>query len=150
MILINLLISMKLVTCNKVQLEWMFNNYYAKYLSQHNSNRHYILKYNKNRTFTNHTFENNILLGEGNGIYKIIEKEDQCVLNVQYSTVFSSPNKSSPFYPQNSFYPRLCNYTLGPFYTIIPNQHVIWLPILYSHLQKEKGFKVLNFYKHGF
>lgn len=140
---------MKLVTCSKFDLKWIFKNYYVKYLSQHNSNRHYILNYKDDNTFINSTYEDNKLLGEGNGKYYLIEIGDDCFLNVQYSKVYSSPNKSSPFHPQNSFYPKLQNYTLGPMYTIRPAEPVIWLPVLYSHLQKEKGFKVLNFYKHG-
>ena len=37
---------MKLIVLNKAQLKNIFTNYYAKYLSQNNSNRHYIIKYN--------------------------------------------------------------------------------------------------------
>ena len=57
---------MKLTILHKEQLKNIFSNYYAKYLSQNNPNRHYIIKYNKN-TFTNTTFENNIKLGQCNG-----------------------------------------------------------------------------------
>ena len=138
---------MKLIVLNKAQLKNIFTNYYAKYLSQNNSNRHYIIKYNKN-TFTNTTFSNNIKLGEGNGKYKFIEKNGNTLLNVQYQNVFPSPYKNSPFNKSNNFFPKLSNYTIGPFYTIIPREDVIWLPILYSHIQMEKGFKVLNFYKY--
>ena len=42
---------MKLVPCNKQQIKGIFNNYYAKYLSQHDNSRHYIIEYNKNTTF---------------------------------------------------------------------------------------------------
>ena len=93
------------------------------------------------------TFENNIKLGESSGTYKLIDEKGQCLINIRYNNVFNSPNKNSPFHIQNMFYPKLSNYTLGPFYTVIPKEDVIWLPVLYNHLQIEKGFKVLNFYK---
>ena len=138
---------MKLTILHKDQLKKIFSNYYAKYLSQNNPNRHYIIKYNKN-TFTNTTFENNIKLGQGNGKYKLIEHNGNTCINVQYENVFTSPYKNSPFNKNNDFFPKLSNYTIGPFYTIIPRENVTWLPILYSHIQMEKGFKVLNFYKY--
>jgi len=139
---------MKLSILHKDQLINIFSNYYAKYLSQHNPNRHYIIKYHKN-TFTNTTFENNVKLGEGNGKYKLIENNGTTCINMQYENVFTSPYKKSPFNKNNEFFPKLSNYTIGPFYTIIPKEEVIWLPILYSHIQIEKGFKVLNFYKYS-
>jgi len=135
--------------CTKPQLQSLFRGYYAKYLSQHNSNRHYIITYNENTTFTNSIFENNEKIGTSNGIYSFVHKNEQCLMNIQYQNVFSSPNVNSPFHTQNSFYPHLSNYTLGPFYTVFPKERVIWLPILYNHLQMEKGFKVLNFYKNN-
>ena len=138
---------MKLIPCNKQQIKCIFNNYYAKYLSQHDISRHYIIEYNNNTTFSTSTFENNIKIGEGFGIYNLLEVDDKCHINIQYNTVISSPNSNSPFNPKNVFYNELSNYTIGPFYTIIPNEPVIWLPVLYSHLQMEKGFKVLNFYR---
>ena len=87
---------MKLSILRKDQLINIFSNYYAKYLSQHNPNRHYIIKYHKN-TFTNTTFENNVKLGEGNGKYKLIENNGTTCINVQYENVFTSPYKKSPF-----------------------------------------------------
>jgi len=138
---------MNLVPCTRHQVKNIFTEYYAKYLSQHNNNRHYIIKYNENNTFTNSTFENNIKLGESVGTYKLIDEKGQCLINIRYNNVFNSPNKNSPFHIQNRFYPKLSNYTLGPFYTVIPKEDVIWLPVLYNHLQIEKGFKILNFYK---
>jgi len=139
---------MNLSSCTKHQLKCIFRNYYAKYLSQHNNSRHYIIKYNDNSTFTNSTFENNIKLGESDGIYNFIYEKGDCLINIRYKNVFNSPNITSPFHQKNSFYPSLSNYTLGPFYTVIPKDpNVIWLPVLYNHLQIEKSFKVLNFYK---
>ncbi len=138
---------MNLIPCTRYQLQSIFIKYNAKYLSQHNNNRHYIIKYNENNTFTNSTFENNIKLGESNGTYNFINENGECLINIRYKNVFDSPNKNSPFHIQNSFYPKLSNYLLGPFYTIIPKDDVRWLPVLYNHLQMEKGFKVLNFYK---
>ena len=55
---------MNLMPCTRNQIKIIFKEYYAKYMSQHNSNRHYIIKYNDNNTFINTTFENNIKLGE--------------------------------------------------------------------------------------
>lgn len=140
---------MNLIPCTSHQMKTLFTGYYAKYLSQHNSNRHYIIKYSENNTFTNSTFENNIKLGESDGTYDFVNKKSLCHINIKYNNVFLSPNKDSPFHAKNTFYPHLSNYTLGPFYTIIPKENVIWLPVLYNHLQKGKGFKVLNFYKYG-
>lgn len=138
---------MNLASCTKEQLRTIFRQYYAKYLSQHNSNRHYIIKYNENNTFTNSTFENNVKIGTSRGTYFYINKDNQCLINIQYQNVFPSPNISSPFHKRNIFYPKLSNYTLGPFYTSLPNEPVILLPVLYKHLQLENSFKVLNFYK---
>lgn len=139
---------MNLIPCSSRQLRYIFSEYTAKYLSQHNSNRHYIIKYKKNNTFTNSTFENNIKIGVSNGTYDFINENKQCLVNIKYQNVFTSPNLNSPFHKQNPFFPHLSNYTLGPFYTIFPKENVNWLPVLYNHLQMEKGFKVLNFYKH--
>lgn len=138
---------MKLIPCNRQQLMLIFKERYAKYLSQHNDNRHYIIKYNENETFTTHTFENNIQLGVGYGKYTLVDNSGECLINIRYDNIVPSPNKSSPMNPNNSFYNNLSNYTIGPLYTRIPDKPVIWLPVLYNHLQLEKGFKVLNFYK---
>jgi hypothetical protein len=131
----------------KEELQRIFHERFAKYLSQHNENRYYKITYNSDGTFTNQTYENNIKLGESYGTYSFQSNEnDECILNIQYKHVYPSPNKTSPFHVENSFYPKLANYTIGPFYTKYLNQELIWLPILYNHLQIEKGFKVLNFY----
>ena len=138
---------MILVPCNKSQVKYIFTNYYAKYLSQHDERRHYIINYNIDKTFTTGTFENNIKIGEGCGRYNLIDIEDKCNINIQYRYLMPSPNLNSPFNPNNNFYNKLNNYTIGPFYTILPSEPVKWIPVVYSHLQLEKGFKVLNFYK---
>ena len=131
----------------KAELENILKNKYAKYLSQHDINRHYIIKYNDNNNFINETYENNKKIGEGYGNYYILENEhNEAIMNVQYKSVFHSPNKDSPFHPHNSFYSQLKDYKIGPFYGNIPNVEVNWLPILYKHLIKNRGFKVLNFY----
>lgn len=142
---------MRLIPCNSQQLVTIFKERYAKYLSQHDINRHYIIRYNDDGTFTSSTFENHIQLGEGHGRYTIVERiKGGPLINIQYKTIFPSPNISSPMNPNNSFYPHLHNYTIGPFYTRIPDEPVTWLPVLYNHLQMEKGFKVLNFYKYDY
>ena len=47
---------MNLLPCTRNQIKVIFKEYHAKYMSQHNSNRHYIIKYNDNNTFINSTF----------------------------------------------------------------------------------------------
>ena len=132
----------------KEELQHIFQERTAKYLSQHNENRHYKISYNDDGTFTNKTYENNILLGESYGTYSFqTNADDECVINIQYKYVFNSPNEGSPFHINNSFYPKLANYTIGPFYTKYLNEDLEWVPVLYNHLQIEKGYKVLNFYK---
>ena len=132
----------------KEELRSIFRDRCAKYLSQHDENRHYKITYNDDGTFTNQTYENNIALGESYGTYSFQTNENgECVINIQYKHVFNSPNESSPFHTNNPFYPKLTNYTIGPFYTKYLNEESTWVPILYNHLQIEKGFKVLNFYK---
>ena len=133
---------------NICELQKIFQERTAKYLSQHNENRHYKIAYNDDGTFTNKTYENNVMIGESYGRYSFQTNEnDECVINIQYEYVFNSPNESSPFHVNNPFYPKLANYTIGPFYTKYLNMNLEWVPILYNHLQIENGYKVLNFYK---
>ena len=132
----------------KEELQRIFQERAAKYLSQHNENRHYKITYNNDGTFTNQTHENNIIIGESYGTYNLQNNiNNDCVINIQYKYVFNSPNERSPFHINNPFYPKLSNYTIGPFYTRCLNEDLEWVPILYNHLQIEKGFKILNFYK---
>jgi len=138
---------MNLSELTKKQVQKLFKYNYAKYLSQHDPKRHYLIHYNLDNTFLIHTFNKNKYLGTGCGIYNLIDKEDECLINIQYKNVFPSPNFKSPMNPYNSFYPQLKNYTIGPLYTKLPSENVKWLPVLYNHLQIEKGFKVLNFYR---
>ena len=137
---------MKLIPCNKSQLIDIFKERTAKYLSQHDMNRHYTVKYHDNKTFETTTYEDNRRIGIGWGIYEFVGNPNECKVNIQYESIFPSPHKSSPMNPSNPFYPNLKNYVIGPFYTRL-NTSVTWLPLLYNHLQLEKGFKVLNFYK---
>jgi hypothetical protein len=134
----------------KEELMRIFHERTAKYLSQHNENRHYKITYNDNGTFTNKTYENNVALGESYGTYTFQTNADgECVINIRYKYVFNSPNITSPFHVDNPFYSILSDYIIGPFYTKYLNQESTWVPILYNHLQIEKGFKVLNFYKNS-
>ena len=48
------------------QLKLILSTKKAKYLSQHDITRHYIINYNNDSTFTIETFQNNKKLGEGN------------------------------------------------------------------------------------
>ena len=138
---------MNLHSLTKKQLKSILQTSYAKYLSQNDPKRHYIINYHRDNTFITHTFQKNKYLGSGNGTYKIIEKNNESLLNIKYKIIFPSPNVKSPMNPNNDFYPKLKNYIIGPFYTILPNENIRWLPVLYNHIQMEKGFKVLNFYK---
>ena len=136
-----------LQTLCKKGLQKIFSQNYAKYLSQHDPSRFYIINYLDNGQFNIETYNENKLLGSGNGTYTFINSNNGCKLNIKYNKIFPSPNLKSPMHIENPFYNKLYNYQIGPFYTVIPNDTVIWLPILYNHLQMEKGFKVLNFYK---
>lgn len=73
----------------------IFKERYAKYLSQHNDKRHYIINYNENGTFTTHTFENNNELGVGYGKYTLVDHSGECLINIKYKDIFPSPNKKS-------------------------------------------------------
>ncbi len=88
-----------------------------------------------------------IPFSSNNGKYKLIENNGNPCINVEYENVFTSPHKNSPFNKNNDFFPKLSNYTIGPFYTIIPKEDVTWLPVLYSHIHTEKGSQVLHFYQ---
>ena len=133
---------------SKEELKQIFHERIAKYLSQHDKNRHYEISYNDDLTFTNTTFENNKPIGISYGIYNFLQNEqNECVINIKYEYVFNSPNINSPFHVDNPFYKNLKNYTIGPFYTKYLDQTLTWCPILYNHLQIEKGYKILNFYK---
>jgi hypothetical protein len=148
---------MNLRPLKKFELHKIFQDKYAKYLSQHTSNRHYIISYNSSipiygsnlqyGTFINETYENNIKLGMSNGIYKIKEDDNNnAIMSVHYKHIYNSPNITSPFHPDNTFYPKLSNYSIGPFYTIISNKNQLMLPVLYKHLVDPSKFKILNFY----
>lgn len=137
---------MNLKPLKKFEIQNIFRNKYAKYLSQHNPNRHYIISYNQDGSFTNETYENNLKIGTSHGTYLISTINKNAILNIKYNKIHKSPNIESPFHPQNSFYPHLSDYQIGPFYTKFIKENTIWLPILYNHLHQDKGFKVLNFY----
>lgn len=139
---------MNLVSCTRPQLQKLFRGYYAKYLSKHSDECHYIITYNENNTFTNKTFVNNKEIGVSNGIYFYINSPTKhCLLNIQYQNIFTSSNVNSCFHEENIFYPKLRNYTIGPFYTIFPKEEFMWLPIIYNHSAQDNVFHVLNFYK---
>jgi hypothetical protein len=129
------------------EVKQIFNERTAKYLSQHNKNRHYEISYNADLTFTNTTFEDNKPIGISYGTYNLKTNDSgNCVINIRYEYVYNSPNITSPFHKDNPFYPKLSDYTIGPLYTKFLDQKLIWVPILYNHLQIEKGYKILNFY----
>lgn len=130
------------------QVRYIFTNKVAKYLSQNRMNRHYIIKYNIDGTFTNDTFECNVLLGTSIGTYNLTENDNKEVfINIKYIYVFPSPHITSPFNINNSFYPELFNgYTIGPLYGNISNDMTLLYPILYPHSNAHIGFKILNFY----
>ena len=133
----------------KNSLQKIFSQNYAKYLSQHDSSRFYLINYLDKGQFYIQTYHKNKLLGSGNGTYAFIDSNEGCKLNIKYHKIFPSPNHKSPMHIENPFYSELRNYQIGPFYTIIPIEPVIWIPVLYNHIQMKNGFKVLNFYKKG-
>jgi hypothetical protein len=119
----------------------------AKYLSQHDTTRHYLINYKQNGLFDIETFKNNNILGSGNGKYMLRDTPSGAVMDVKYEKIFDSPNHTSPMCVTNPFYKKLTDgYTIGPFYTYGLNQQSVWTPVLYPHIQKERSFKVLNFY----
>ena len=130
------------------QVKYIFSNKVAKYLSQNKINRHYIIKYNIDGTFTNDTFDSNTLIGSSHGTYNLTENENKEVfINIKYKYVFESPHINSPFNMNHPFYPELFNgYTIGPLYGNITKEQQNMTPILYPHLQSNMGFKILNFY----
>ena len=145
---------MNFKTLNIQLVTELLKNYNAKYLSQHDITRHYIIEYDT-ESFTNTTYENNIPIGVSNGTYKLLENEKgQCLMNIKYETIFESPNIDSPFNKKNSFYSSLNNYTIGPFYVTHynfninnePKSETHWYPVLYNHLLFNDKYKVLNFY----
>lgn len=130
----------------QLDLNHLFCKKIAKYASQHSPYRFYIIDYNSNDTFYTHTYEYNKLLGTGNGKYNIIDTDNGALLNIEYKNIYNSPNPESPMHPTNLFYSELRKYTIGPLYTQTLDHKSKWQPVLYNHLQKEKSFKVLNFY----
>ena len=130
------------------QLTRILSTHYAKYLSQHDPTRHYIINYNRNGLFKITTHEHNVQLGMGHGKYTIRDTKSGAMMDIQYKRIYDSPNITSPMNPHNSFYPSLLKgYSIGPFYTHGLDTGAMWQPVLYSHLQKERAFKVLNFYR---
>ena len=133
---------------------------YAKYNSQHSSNRHYILSYkneneneNENDHFSvnNKTFENNVKTGESNANFIVYSDTDNnAYMYIRYQNVFESPHPTSPFHPSNSFYPKLFDgYHIGPFYATgtfdVDSNYMI--PLMYNI--DDGRVKILNFYKNN-
>ena len=137
---------MHLKTLNKPSLEYLLKFNYAKYLSQHSFDRHYIITYNQDNVFNTYTFEKNELLGIGDGKYNLIDTQIGCVMNIKYERIFDSPYLTSPMCPANKFYPRLKNYTIGPFYTQFDDTNTPLQQVLYTNIHNKSGFKTLNFY----
>ena len=130
-------------------LQGIFTQHYAKYLSQHDPSRFYLINYLDNGQFLTQTHQKNKLLGTGWGTYNFLGSGVSCRLNIRYEEVFPSPNARSPMHPENPFYPELRDYQIGPFYAALPRGPYTWLPVLYNQIQGDLGFKVLNFYKRG-
>ena len=139
---------MNLVPLSIGQMRRVFQQKVAKYASQHDPYRFYIIDYKADNEFATHTYENGKLLGTGQGKYELFNAMTipGALLQVSYESIHNSPNPDSPMHPRNSFYPKLRDYTIGPFYTQALDMNSRWQPILYQHLQKDKAFKVLNFY----
>lgn len=97
------------------ELKWLFKNKKAKYLSKNNIDRHYIITYNDDKTFTTDGYINNIKSGRSHGTYSI-EPNGTC--NIFYEYVSPSLNHNSIFNPMHPNHSSLTNYTIGPFYLI--------------------------------
>lgn len=97
------------------ELKLLFNNKKAKYLSKHHVDRHYIVTYNHDKTFTTDVYINNIKSGRSYGTYSI-ESNGTC--NIFYEYVVPSLHHNSVFNPMHPNHSTLTNYTIGPFYLI--------------------------------
>lgn len=131
----------------KEELEIVFRNKKAKYLSNNDMNRHYIINYNDDNTFTTDTHENNVNIGQSYGTYEI---NVDGTINIKYKYVFPSPNKNSPFNTSNSFYKQLSNYVIGP-YHIYNNtnfkKNIINNDVIHAMYKKDQTIiKILTFY----
>jgi len=130
----------------------ILHTHIAKYVSQNSPSRHYIIRYNDDDTFEITTYQDSLKLGTGNGTYHLIQTSEgdtpSCYINIQYKTIVNSPHKTSPMNPDNAFYPKLKDYTIGPFYTWESTEHQEspWIPLLYPHLTRLGTFKILNMY----
>ena len=132
---------------SKLQTEYIFKNKIAKYLSQNNKNRHYLIKYMDDGKFRNDTYELNYLIGSSFGTYSLSEKQGDTFVNIQYQKVFTSPNIKSPFHPNNDFHRHLFSgYTIGPLYSKLSIDDTLTIPVLYDNLNTDYTFKILNFY----
>jgi len=149
---------LKLTPLTRLQMRNLINSHYAKYLSQHDPSRHYRIDYRElcdsEGVFTISTHKFDKVLGYGHGRYIMRDMFDiqdgPALMDIQYNRVFDSPHTESPMCPQNWFYPQLRDgYTIGPFYTSGIGAVATWQPVIYSHLQKERAFKVLNFYRNS-
>ena len=124
----------------------------AKYNSQHDKSRHYELEYNNNECeceydfdVTTSLFVDGVKRGESHAHLSILENGE---MFVKYTDVLSSPHPTSPFHPDNSFYPRLFGgYRIGPLYSVCPidpDAHFV-IPLMY-HIEDGR-VKILNFYR---
>lgn len=129
----------KLTTC---QLERIFSVKYAKYLSQHNVDRHYIINYNIDKTFTTSLYVKNVLQGKSYGTYNL--NDDR--INIKYLSVFPSPYIESPFHPLNPFHNNLKDYYISNIFTYPDYDIHDTIPLFYSHLTIGNKIKVLTLY----
>lgn len=141
-----------MITIDRDTLRHILKTRIVKYNSQHLIQRHYILRYVQDEQspnlfhVTNETFDNNIKQGESHAECVL---EDDGQMLIHYSSVFQSPHPTSPFHPDNSFYPKLFDgYRIGPLYStatspICVDSHFM-LPLMYNI--EDGRVKVLNFY----
>ena len=95
--------------------------------------------------FYTHTYEDDKRLGSGCGSYKIINTEGGGLLNIEYKDIYNSPNLGAQCIQETHSIRSYIN-IIGPLYTQSLDHTSEWQPVLYNHLQKDKSFKVLNFY----
>ena len=110
----------------------------CKYSSAQSMKRTYVIEYKSDGTFINSRFfinsrsddtffksnnETNKIIIEreinvGSGTFQIVEENGNGLINIQYNKIIPSENEKSPMNENNPFFPKLKNYSIGPFYIV--------------------------------
>ncbi len=125
----------------------------AKYNSQHDRTRHYELEYTPSHdskdgsTFdvTTSLFIDGVKSAESHAVCTVLATGE---MFVKYRDVFPSPHPTSPFHPDNAFYPKLFSgYLIGPLYTVCPVDVKSPFVISVMYHIDDGRVKILNFYE---